>query len=154
MHLLVVSKWRRIAAKTTVQISSVFFVGNTSFGCTSKIIIKVNDNDGGRALMPALGCAVLISTLERRAVGRWVAGSVLIEYARAGRPSMAMKLRREWGAACLRESAPKNFTTSRVGCASARKLFFSSARWGGARKGGAGLRVEGCLCYSGEKTVY
>ena len=31
----------------------------------------------------------------RSVVGRWVAGSVLIKCARAGRPSMAMKLRRE-----------------------------------------------------------
>ena len=30
-----------------------------------------------------------------RFCGRWVAGSVLIEYSRAGRRSMAMKLRRE-----------------------------------------------------------
>ena len=41
----------------------------------------------------ALGRAVLND--DAGAVGRWVAGSVLIECARAGRPSMAMKLRRE-----------------------------------------------------------
>ena len=52
----------------TVQISSVLLVGNTSFGCTAKIIIKVNDNDGGRVVMQArtvtAGLSVCVSTVS------------------------------------------------------------------------------------------
>ena len=64
--------------------------------------------------------------VDAQALGR----SVLNDDARAGRPSMAMigmRRRCSW--------------PSRVGCASARKLFFFPAQGGGAvRKGGAGLR--------------
>ena len=48
--------------------------------------------------------------------------------------------RDEWGAACLMASAPKNFTTSRVGCASERKLFFFQ------RKEGVGLGKGARAC--------
>ena len=67
-----------------------------------------------RYVSPALGCAVLI------------------ERARAGRPSMAMigmRRRCSW--------------PSRVGCASARKLFFSSARRGCGPERGRGLAGRG-----------
>ena len=66
--------------------------------------------------------------VDAQALGR----AVVNERARAVRRSMAMMgMRRlcSW--------------SSRVGCASARKLFFFPAQGGGgARKGGAGLRVE------------
>ena len=75
-------------------------------------------------------------------VGRWVAGSVLIEYDREGRPSMEIKL--------LSELSPPVFVVvvnyrrpliaSRVGCASARKLFFSQ------RKVGVGLGKGARAC--------
>ena len=43
----------------------------------------------------------------------------------------------------------------RASVAHQRANYFFPAQGGGAvRKGGAGLRVEVCLCYSGEKTVY
>ena len=74
----------------------------------------------------ALGRAVLND--DAGAVGR----SVLIECARAGRPSKAMigmRRRCSW--------------PSRVGCASARKLFFSSARWGCGPERGRGLAGRG-----------
>lgn len=37
---------------------------------------------------------------------------------------------------------------------SAQIIFFQRKEGGAVRKGGAGLRVEVCLCYSGEKTEY
>ena len=37
---------------------------------------------------------------------------------------------------------------------SAKIIFFQRREGGAVRKGGAGLWVEVCLCYSGEKTVY
>ena len=71
----------------------------------------------------------LMMTLER-----WIGGSVLIEYARAGRPSMAMigmRRRCSW--------------PSRVGCASARKLFFFQRK---VRVGlGKGARACGTSCH-------
>ena len=60
--------------------------------------------------------------------------AVLIEHARAGRPSMAMigmRRRCSW--------------PSCVGCASARKLFFSSARWGWGSERGRGLAVRAVI---------
>ena len=74
------------------------------------------------------------------AVGLSVAGSVLIECARAGRPSMAligMRRRCSW--------------PSRVSCASARKLFFSSARWGWGSERGRGLEGRGLSLLLGRK---
>ena len=78
---------------------------------------------------------------------RSVVRSVLIEYAIAGRRSNAMKLRREL-------SPPVFVAVARRLRISAKIIFFPAQGGGGARKGGAGLRVEVCLCYSGEKTVY
>ena len=77
-----------------------------------------------RYVSPALGCAVLI------------------EHAIAGRPSMAMKLRRELSPPVfvVVVNYRRPLIASRVGCASARKLFFPAKGGGGARKGGAGLR--------------
>ena len=76
----------------------------------------MNDNDGGRAF--------------GRSVGRWVAGSVLIECARAGRPSMAMI-----GARVMmlrRELSPPLNRVARQLRISAQIIFFQ-------RKGGVGL---------------
>lgn len=76
-------------------------------------------------MSPALGRAVLND--DAGAVVRSVVRSVLIEHAIAGRRSNAMIGERR------RCSWP-----SRVSCASARKLFFSSARWGwGSERGRA-----------------
>ena len=55
--------------------------------------------------------------VDAQALGR----AVLNYDARAGRPSMAMKLRRELSPPLI---------ASRVSCASERKLFFFGARWG------------------------
>ena len=66
--------------------------------------------------------------VDAQALGR----SVLNDDARAGRPSMAMigmRRRCSW--------------PSRVSCASARKLFFSSARWGCGPERGRGLAGRG-----------
>ena len=71
--------------------------------------------------------------------------AVLIEYSRAR--SNAMKLRREL-------SPPVFVAVARQSRISAEIIFFPAQGGDGARKGGAGLRVEVCLCYSGEKTVY
>ena len=94
-----------------------------------------------------------------QAVGRWVAGSVLIECARAGRPSMAMMGMR--GMKLRRELSPPVFVAvvnyrhpliaSRVSCASARKLFFSSARRGGGSERGRGLAVRAVILLLGRK---
>ena len=102
-----------------------------------------------RYVSPALGRAVLnddagaVGRSVGRSVCHSVGQSVLIEYARAGRPSMAMigmRRRCSW--------------PSRVGCASERKLFFPAQGGGAVRKGGAGLRVELSLRHAGKKTVY
>ena len=67
-----------------------------------------------------------------KTLDRWIGGSVLIEHARAGRPSLAMKLRRELSPPVfvVVVNYRRPLIASRVSCASARKLFFSSARWG------------------------
>ena len=86
----------------------------------------------------ALGRAVLND--DAGAFGRCGGRSVLIDDARAGRPSMAMIGRRR------RCSWP-----SRVGCASARKLFFSSARWGCGPERGPGLAGRAITSTRGRK---
>ena len=58
-----------------------------------------------------------------------------------------MKLRREL-------SPPVFVAVARQLRISAQIIFFPAQGGGGARKGGAGLRVELSFCYSGEKTVY
>ena len=77
-------------------------------------------------------------TLERsfvRSGGQSVSRAVLIEYSRAGRRSKAMKLKRELvHAAGVRGRRASS-------CASARKLFFSSARMGWGSERGRGLAV-------------
>ena len=86
----------------------------------------------------ALGLSVLND--DAGAGRRSVARSVLIECARAGRPSMAMigmRRRCSW--------------PSRVSCASARKLFFSSARWGCGPERGRGLAGRGLSLLLGRK---
>ena len=74
---------------------------------------------------------------------RWVAGSVLIKCARAGRRSMAMKLRRELSppvfVAVVNYRRP--LIASRVSGAPERKLFFPSARWGWGSEGGGARAV-------------
>ena len=54
MLLLVVSKWRRIAAKTTLQYNLFLLWGICHLVVHRKIIRKVNDNDDGREV----DCAV------------------------------------------------------------------------------------------------
>ena len=66
--------------------------------------------------------------------------AVLNDDARAGRPSMAMigmRRRCSW--------------PSRVGCASERKLFFFSARWGWGSERGRGLAGRGLSLLLGRK---
>ena len=84
----------------------------------------------------ALGRAVLNDDAGavRRSVARSVDGSVLIEYARAGWPSMAM----------IGMRRPCSWP-SRVSCVSARKLFFSSARRGWGSERGRGLAVRAVI---------
>ena len=60
--------------------------------------------------------------------------AVLNDDAGAGRPSMAMMGMRRL-CSC----------SSRVSCASARKLFFSSARWGWGSERGRGLAVRAVI---------
>ena len=61
--------------------------------------------------------------------------------------SNAMKLRREL-------STPVFVAVARQLRISAQIIFFPAKGGGAVQKGGAGLRVEVCLCYSGKKTVY
>ena len=88
-----------------------------------------------RYVSPVLGCAVLI------------------ECARAGGPSMAMKLRRELSPPVfvVVVNYRRLLIASRVGCASARKLFFSSARWGWGSERGRGLAVRAITSTRGRK---
>ena len=60
---------------------------------------------------------------------------------------MAIKLRREL-------SPPVFVAVARRLRISAKIIFFRRKVGGGARKGGAGLRVELSLRHAGEKTVY
>lgn len=65
-----------------------------------------------------------------RSLGRWVAGSVLIEYSRARRRSKAMN----------GDAPPVFAAVARQLRISAQIIFFPAQGGGGARKGGAGLR--------------
>ena len=78
--------------------------------------------------------------------------SVLIEHARAGALSMAMIGMRVM--MLSRELSPPLNRVARRLRISAQIIFFPAQGGGAVRKGGAGLWVEVCLCYSGEKTVY
>ena len=87
-----------------------------------------------------MSCCTGLRRWSCQEVGRWVAGSVLIKCARAGRPSMAMigmRRRCSW--------------SSRVSCASARKLFFFSARWGWGSERGRGLEGRAITSTRGRK---
>lgn len=59
-----------------------------------------------------------------------------------------MKLKRECGHAAGVRGRRASVAHQRA------NYFFQAQGGGGARKGGAGLSVEVCLCYSGEKTEY
>ena len=85
-------------------------------------------------------------------VGHSVGRSVLIEHARAGALSMAMIGMRVM--MLSRELSPPLKRVARRLRISAQIIFFPAQGGGAVRKGGAGLWVEVCLCYSGEKTVY
>ena len=86
-------------------------------------------------------------------IGRAVAGSVLIEHARAGRPSLAMKLRRELSPPVfvVVVNYRRPLIASRVSCASERKLFFSSARWGWGSERGLAPPVRAITSTRGRK---
>ena len=91
-------------------------------------LIRARGSSGALRSMWAGRCSVSASVL--RSLGRWVAGSVLIEYDRAVRRSKAMMGTRS------RCSWP-----SRVSCASARKLFFFQRKEG--VRSGKGARACG-----------
>ena len=101
----------------------------------------------GRALFNGGSFSALTGEIDSAGAfaGAWYVSpalscAVLIEHARAGRPSMAMigmRRRCSW--------------SSRVGCASARKLFFSSARWGCGPEGGRGLAGRAITSTRGRK---
>ena len=69
-----------------------------------------------------------------KTLDRWIGGSVLIEHARAGRPSMAMLGMRH------RCRGP-----SRVSGAPGRKLFFPGEGGGGGSERGRGLAVRAVI---------
>ena len=79
--------------------------------------------------------------------------AVLNDDARAVRPSMAMMLRRELSppAFVVVVNYRRHLIASRVSCASERKLFFSSARWGCGPERGRGLAVRAITSTLGKK---